>query len=307
MGDFRPIWPQHQRHPRRQRPHRVAADRGARDVIPDPVSGAPCLPRCRRARERLRPLRYLQRGAAPTAAQRDWMMATRRKHREQTQKIFGANIAGSPFSLPAGDIQAVIGVEHRRESIHNVDDNGAAPPEKELSHLGAWAPYEPELRASNHVSEAYGELVVPLLRDMPFIHSLTVEGAYRYSDYSDFESTHTWKIGGTWMPFSELTLRAVRVAQRTRPQFRRTLFVARGAGDRRTRRLPADKLPGQSNANGELRDVDAATGDSDALSAERDRHRLCRHRRQRRCDTRNVEQPDARSGFPAALPFPAST
>src|SRR3546814_13138506 len=94
------------------------------------------------------------------------MMATRRKHRKQTQNIFGASLTGSPFSLPAGDVQAALGVEHRRESIHNVDENGAAPPEKELSHLGAWAPYETELRASNNVSEAYAELVVPPLRDL---------------------------------------------------------------------------------------------------------------------------------------------
>src|SRR5690606_3977685 len=123
-----------------------------------------------------------------TAEQREWMMATRRKHREQEQTIYGASIMGSPLALPAGDIQAVIGFVHRSESIHNVDDNAAAPPERELSHLGAWAPYEPELRASNSVSELYGELVVPVLRDLPFAHRLAVEGAFRYSDYSDFDA-----------------------------------------------------------------------------------------------------------------------
>jgi outer membrane receptor protein involved in Fe transport len=147
---------------------------------------------------------------ALTAEQRQWMMATRRKNREQTQALYGTSVTGSPFALPAGKVQVVLGLEHRRESIHNVDDNGAAPPARELSHLGAWAPYEPELRASNHVSEIYGELVVPVLRDLPFIHRLTLEGAYRYSDYSDFDATNTWKIGGTWMPFEDLTLRAVR-------------------------------------------------------------------------------------------------
>ncbi|WP_447764000.1 TonB-dependent receptor [Sphingopyxis panaciterrae] len=190
----------------------------ARDVIADPVSGAPV---CRDAAARAD-------GCVPfdifsqdplTAEQREWMMATRRKHREQKQTIYGANITGSPFSLPAGEVQAVLGFERREESIHNIDDNGAAPPEKELSHLGAWAPYEPELRASNHVSEVYGELVVPVLRDLPFIHRLTVEGAYRYSNYSDFDSTHTWKVGGTWMPFSELTLRAVRSRSVRVPNF----------------------------------------------------------------------------------------
>ncbi|MDK2762062.1 MAG: TonB-dependent receptor [Sphingopyxis sp.] len=190
----------------------------ARDAIADPVSGAPI---CRDATARAN-------GCVPfdifseaplTAEQRQWMMASRRKNREQTQKIVGASIAGSPFALPAGDIQAVVGVEYRRESIYNVDDNGAAPPEKELSHLGVWAPYEPELRAANSVSEAYGELVVPVLRDLPFIHKLTLEGAVRYSDYSDFAPTTTWKVGGTWMPFADLTLRAVRSRSVRVPNF----------------------------------------------------------------------------------------
>lgn len=150
---------------------------------------------------------------------RDWMLASRRKHREQRQTIYGASIAGNLFALPAGEVQAVLGVEHRRESIHNVDDNGAAPPASELSHLGAWAPYEPELAASNDVSEVYAELVVPVLADLPFAHRLTVEGAYRYSDYSDFDSTNTWKLGASWAPIESLTFRATRSRSVRVPNF----------------------------------------------------------------------------------------
>ena len=190
----------------------------ARDVIADPVTGDPV---CRDPAARaIGCVPFNVFSEAPlTAEQRKWMMATRRKHREQTQTIYGASVVGSPLTLPAGAVQIVAGFEHRRESIHNIDDNGAAPPARELSHLGAWAPYEPELRASNHVSEAYGELVVPVLRDLPFVHRLTVEGAYRYSDYSDFDSTHTWKIGGSWAPVPEVTLRAVRSRSVRVPNF----------------------------------------------------------------------------------------
>lgn len=190
----------------------------SRDVIADPVTGQPV---CRdEAAREIGCVPFNVFSTDPLSAElRDWMMATRRKHREQKQTIWGFNISGSPLSLPAGDVLAVVGFEHRKDSIHNVDDNGAAPPARELSHLGAWAPYEPELRASNKVSEIYGELVVPVLRDVPFVHRLTVEGAYRYSDYSDFASTDTWKVGGTWMPFSELSLRAVRSRSVRVPNF----------------------------------------------------------------------------------------
>lgn len=190
----------------------------ARDVIADPVSGAPV---CRDAAARAMgcvPFNVFSE-ADLTTEQRDWMIGTRRKQREQKQTIYGASIAGSPFALPAGDLKAVLGAEHRRESIHNVDDNGAAPPANELSHLGAWAPYEPELRASTDVSEVYVELVAPILRDLPAIHRLTIEGAYRYSSYSAFDPTNTWKIGGTWMPIPDLTLRAVRSQSVRVPNF----------------------------------------------------------------------------------------
>lgn len=190
----------------------------ARDVIADPATGAPA---CRDATARAQ-------GCVPfnifstdplTAEQRAWMLGTRRKSREQTQTIYGASVAGSPFALPAGPVQAVLGFEHRAESISNIDDNGAAPPANELSHLGTWAPYEPRLNASTNVSELYGELVVPVLRDLPFAEHLTVEGAYRYSRYSAFDPTNTWKLGGTWSPVRGVTLRAVRSRSVRVPNF----------------------------------------------------------------------------------------
>src|SRR3546814_16397325 len=58
----------------------------------------------------------------------------------------------------------------------------------------------PELDESFNVSEAYGELVVPLLSDLPFARRLEVEGAYRYSDYSTVGATHAWKAGAMWSP-----------------------------------------------------------------------------------------------------------
>ncbi|WP_116812098.1 TonB-dependent receptor [Steroidobacter cummioxidans] len=190
----------------------------ARDVISDPVTGEPV---CRDAAARAA-------GCVPfnifsfdelTPEQRDYMIATRRKHRENTQTVYGGNLKGSLFSLPAGQVQAAIGVERRKEAVDNIDDNLAAPPENELSHLGNWAPYEPALKAANDVSEIYAELVVPVLRDLPFAQRLTLEGAYRYSDYSDFESTNTWKLGGNWAPIEGLTFRAVKSRSVRVPNF----------------------------------------------------------------------------------------
>lgn len=63
------------------------------------------------------------------------------------------------------------------------------------------------------VKEVYGELIVPLISDRPFFHSLQLEGGIRYSDYkvdtagSPGFSTTTWKAGGQWEPVSGFRFR----------------------------------------------------------------------------------------------------
>src|SRR3546814_8498826 len=77
----------------------------------------------------------------------------------------------------------------------------------------------PELDESFNVSEAYGELVVPLLSDLPFARRLEVEGAYRYSDYSTVGATHAWKAGAMWSPIDGVSFRGVRSRSVRTPNF----------------------------------------------------------------------------------------
>lgn len=60
------------------------------------------------------------------------------------------------------------------------------------------------------MKEGYAEIVVPLARDVPFLHSLELNGAIRYTDYSSSGGVTTWKIGGTWEPVDGLRFRATR-------------------------------------------------------------------------------------------------
>ena len=50
------------------------------------------------------------------------------------------------------------------------------------------------------VKEVYGELVVPILADLPFVHLLAFEGGIRYSDYSTAGGVTSWKAGGEFSP-----------------------------------------------------------------------------------------------------------
>ncbi|OYX64315.1 MAG: hypothetical protein B7Y88_11560 [Sphingomonadales bacterium 32-64-17] len=186
----------------------------ARDAVADPVSGDPV---CRSAAARAEgctPLDIFSL-APPTAQLKSYVLDTREEERVNTQRILGANVTGTIFALPHGDISAVIGFEHRRETLRTLDD----PLVSELAYDGSGYRVHPELDVSFTAAEAYGELVVPMLRGLPFAERLEIEGAYRHSRYSMIGSTDTWKLGGAWSPRAGLELRAVRSRSVRAPNF----------------------------------------------------------------------------------------
>ncbi|KAE8235430.1 hypothetical protein A4X03_0g9779, partial [Tilletia caries] len=59
------------------------------------------------------------------------------------------------------------------------------------------------------IKEAFGEIRVPLLSDMPFANELTLEAAARYSDYGgNTGGVWAYNVGGIWSPVSDIRIRA---------------------------------------------------------------------------------------------------
>ncbi|MBY0302714.1 MULTISPECIES: TonB-dependent receptor [Alphaproteobacteria] len=117
---------------------------------------------------------------------------------------FNAFVSGSPFRLPGGNFAFSAGVEYRT--------------------LSGFLDYDPVINAAevtggavgdiNYVKittrEAYVEASAPILGDLPFVHSLTLDGSFRISD-PNFGSTYqTWRYGGTFEPFRGIRFRANR-------------------------------------------------------------------------------------------------
>ncbi|MFZ3485000.1 TonB-dependent receptor plug domain-containing protein [Sphingomonas sp. 3-13AW] len=122
------------------------------------------------------------------------------------QHVVSGYATGELFSLPAGAVQAVLGGEYRKES----NDLGVAPEFNPDSPL-----YDPTigvvalpLVGKYDVKEAFGEVRIPLLKEVPFFHQLSVEGAVRFSDYSTAGSTTSWKVSGEWAPVRDLRFRS---------------------------------------------------------------------------------------------------
>ncbi len=114
---------------------------------------------------------------------------------------YSANLTGSLFTLPAGDLKVATGFEYRHESGEYIPD---AYSQSGLSTNLSSGPTGGEY----DVKEYYLEVEIPLLRDLPFAKQLTANVASRYSDYSSFGSTTNNKYSLAWKPIDDLLVRA---------------------------------------------------------------------------------------------------
>ena len=111
------------------------------------------------------------------------------------------NVNGPLFKLPAGDVEAAFGVEHRYAKIDDEPD-----PNSISSNLLNYQSSQPTIGHTG-VNEAYGEIDVPILKNLPAANELSLELAGRYTEDSKSGSADTYKAGLVWKPFSWLTLR----------------------------------------------------------------------------------------------------
>lgn len=135
-----------------------------------------------------------------TQAMLDFVTFDERDKSSQRLADFTANLSGDLFELPAGAVGIAIGYEHR-------DQYASYDPDPIIvAGLGADVPTSPA-RGGFNVDEFYGELHVPILRDIPFINKLEFDGAVRHSNYSSFGSNTTYTASGLWKPVPDLLFR----------------------------------------------------------------------------------------------------
>jgi len=123
-----------------------------------------------------------------------------RDRSRQVLNDYTANLSGELFDLPGGPVGIAIGYEHRYQF-------GSFTPDPIIqAGLGADIPAQAASGRFN-VDEIYGEVRLPLLRDIPAIASLELNGAVRHSNYSTFGSNTTYSGGALWKPVNDLLLR----------------------------------------------------------------------------------------------------
>lgn len=124
---------------------------------------------------------------------------------EQTQAVISVSGDLDNWRTPWADhgVALVLGGEYRENFANSQPDSVLGPDVRGFnSSLPVGGRYD--------VYELFGETQIPIITGMPFIESFTINGAYRYSDYSISQvgGTHTFAVGGDYQPIPDLRLRA---------------------------------------------------------------------------------------------------
>jgi outer membrane receptor protein involved in Fe transport len=132
-------------------------------------------------------------GAVSPAAYEYITYADPYRNQKLTQRVAALSFSGSPFALPAGDVELAFGAEARSERV-----SGEVPLEFQSGWL--YGNFLPNFGHYN-VKEAFAEL------DVPIIKGLNVNAAGRVTHYSTSGTVGTWKVGATYQIIEDLKLR----------------------------------------------------------------------------------------------------
>ncbi len=138
-------------------------------------------------------------------------MTTTEAHSELTQQDVLAYVTGDSerwFTAPGGPIGFAFGVEYRDERSSNT------PSKLDRGGYTYFNVIEPT-HGDFHVNEAFVEVDVPLVTELPGVKALSVDGAYRVSNYSTTGDADTWKLGMGWQVIDDIRFRST-IAQATR-------------------------------------------------------------------------------------------
>lgn len=122
-----------------------------------------------------------------------------------TAQMAGAqgSVNGTLFDVPAGPVAFALGGEWRSTSAQFVPDQFLSS--GDVAGFNAAQP----TRGSESVREIFGETRIPLLKDLPFAQAVSINGAFRYSDYNLKGIGAVWTYAGgiDWKALDSITFR----------------------------------------------------------------------------------------------------
>jgi len=131
----------------------------------------------------------------------NWLYTNQVERTTYEEQIAQLVFDGSLFRLPAGPVAFAVGGEWRSDKINDVPS--------EASQTGNLYNYTSSgiTKGSADVYEAFGEIKIPVLKDLPFAHRLDLSGSVRYTHSENYGSSTTYHASGNWAPSTFLTIR----------------------------------------------------------------------------------------------------
>lgn len=146
------------------------------------------------------PLNLLGAPGAITPEMLNYVTFTAHDEYGYKMKQYFANITGEILELPGGMLAFAAGLERRTEEGYDSPDalinSGNTTGNARTATAGGYS-----------VEEAYAELSIPLLKDVPFAKQLEFSLSSRVSDYSNFGDTVNSAFGFKWRPIDDLMVR----------------------------------------------------------------------------------------------------
>lgn len=138
------------------------------------------------------------------------------------QSVVEGTLQGKAFDLPAGEVRVALGVQYRENTFRYAADPSLARMNPRTPHLdingnpdgGTIGGVEiagfngaDSVNGSVNTVDLFGEALVPILADLPFIQALDLTLGYRYSDYSSVGGTTAYRADLDWTIVDGLRVR----------------------------------------------------------------------------------------------------
>jgi iron complex outermembrane receptor protein len=116
---------------------------------------------------------------------------------EMHQTVWEGNVQGKLIDLPAGELRTALGASYRSNNYVFENDTLVTQGRSFLEQSIGLYPAGNSAGKIN-VTEYFGELLIPILKDVPAIQEFNLELGGRLSDYSTTGNSYTYKILGDW-------------------------------------------------------------------------------------------------------------
>ena len=117
---------------------------------------------------------------------------------ELEQDVVEATVQGKAYDLPAGELRFAVGADYRSDRFSYRPDPDMAQSNITGATIGIFGANA--AKGETKVYEGYGEVIAPIVRDLPFAKRIEANLGYRYSSYDTktVGGVSTWKATGDW-------------------------------------------------------------------------------------------------------------